>query len=63
MAELTAPEELVWAAAFARSLDIEEARKAVQALREAKAGHSASRNAAQRMLADFRQQQTAGQRS
>lgn len=56
MRELSAPEELVYAAAFAATLDIHKARLAVQALRMAFAGPPESRNAGQRMLADFRLQ-------
>ena len=56
MRTLTEPEALVYAVAFAHTRSINAARHAVQALREARAGAPASRDADQRMLADFRMQ-------
>lgn len=60
---LTAPEELVYAAAFALSFHYKSSpdyaaqcgRAAVQALREARTGHFKSRTASEKMLRDFRQ--------
>jgi hypothetical protein len=52
---MTGPEELVWAARFAATGSIDEAKKAVVALRAVNAGDRRSRTAAQRLLVEFRE--------